>query len=196
MRRIEESRNARTIGSASLLQCDNPFWSFSLDVYAAPGVAAECLALQRELDVDVNMLLFCAWLGAAHGSVLTAERVGLFESLVRPWHEDVVKPLRGVRDTLKSRADFVETDIGALRGRVLSVELDAERIEQALLYQAALPSMPEAAPHAAADAMRANILTYLQSKARAAHRGDPALPATLLAAAAEAVVQHEGIKNL
>jgi uncharacterized protein (TIGR02444 family) len=172
-----------------LLQCDNPFWTFSLEVYAAPGVAAECLALQRELDVDVNMLLFCAWLGAAHRSVLTAERIGFFESLVRPWHEDAVKPLRGVRDTIKGRTDFVEEDIGALRGRVLSVELGAERIEQALLYQAFLQDLPAAASHTtAAAAMRANVLTFLQLKARAANRSDPPLPAALLAAAANAVV--------
>jgi uncharacterized protein (TIGR02444 family) len=173
------------IGSASLLQCDNPFWSFSLDVYAAPGVAAECLALQRELDVDVNMLLFCAWLGAVHGSVLSAERIGFFQDIVRPWQEEVVKPLRGVRDTLKSRADFVEADIGALRSQVLSVELGAERIEQAMLYRAVLQNMPAAAAQSADAAMRANILMYLQTKARAAHRGDPAPPAALLTAAAK-----------
>ena len=142
------------------------------------------------------MLLFCAWLGAAHGSVLSAERIGFFESLVRPWHEDVVKPLRGVRDTLKGRVDFVDENIGALRSQVLSTELAAERIEQALLYQAVLQSMPEAAPHTAAAVMRANVLTFLQSKARAANRSDPVLPGTLLSAAADAVFQHDRTKKL
>jgi uncharacterized protein (TIGR02444 family) len=168
-----------------LLQCDNPFWTFSLEVYAAPGVAAECLALQQELDVDVNMLLFCVWLGAGRNIALSAERIGFFENLVRPWHEEVVKPLRRVRDTIKSRADFAEDDIGALRGQVLSVELGAERIEQALLYQAALQILPEATLHTT-DAMRANVLTLLQSKAQAADRSAPTLPVALLAAAAGA----------
>ena len=174
--------------SASLLQCDNPFWTFSLDVYAAPGVAAECLALQRELDVDVNMLLFCAWLGACRNIVLSAERIGFFDEIVRTWREDVVKPLRGVRDTIKGRVDFAEENVGALRGEVLSVELGAERIEQALLYQAALQAVEqtvEICPHTA-DAMRANVLTLLQSKAGLANRGIPALPAALLAAASAA----------
>jgi len=165
--------------------CDNPFWTFSLEVYAAPGVAAECLALQRELDIDVNMLLFCVWLGARRNIVLSAERIGFFENIIRPWHEDVVKPLRRVRDTIKGRADFAEEDIGALRGQVLSVERGAERIEQALLYQAALQTLPEAGPHMA-DAMQANVLTLLRSKAGLADRRDPALPAALLTAAANA----------
>jgi uncharacterized protein (TIGR02444 family) len=177
------------IGSASLLQCDNPFWKFSLDVYAAPGAAAECLALQRELDVDVNMLLFCAWLGASRKAMLSAEQLEMFADIVRPWHEDVVKPLRRVRDTVKGRADSVHEDIGALRKKVLAAELDAERIEQALLYQAALENLPEAAPHTVATAMRANVLTFLQSKSRAANRSEPALPPALLAAAAEAIIQ-------
>jgi uncharacterized protein (TIGR02444 family) len=167
-----------------LLQCDNPFWTFSLEVYAAPGVAAECLALQRELDIDVNMLLFCVWLGARRNVVLSAERIGVFEDIVRPWHEEVVKPLRRVRDTIKRRADFAEADIGALRGQVLSVELGAERIEQALLYQAALQTLPGTGPHTADAAMRANVLMLLQAKARGADCRDPALPAALLAAAA------------
>jgi uncharacterized protein (TIGR02444 family) len=167
-----------------LLQCDNPFWTFSLEVYAVPGVAAECLALQRELDIDVNMLLFCVWLGARRNVVLSAERIGVFEDIVRPWHEEVVKPLRRVRDTIKRRADFAEADIGALRGQVLSVELGAERIEQALLYQAVLQTLPGTGPHTADAAMRANVLMLLQAKTRGADCRDPALPAALLAAAA------------
>jgi len=79
---------------------------------------------------------------------------------------------------------------------VLSTELAAERIEQALLYQAVLQSMPEAAPHTAAAVMRANVLTFLQSKARAANRSDPVLPGTLLSAAADAVFQHDRTKKL
>jgi uncharacterized protein (TIGR02444 family) len=141
--------------------------------------------LQRELDVDVNMLLFCAWLGASRKAMLSAEQLEMFEDIVRAWHEDVVKPLRRVRDTVKGGA-AVDEDIGALRKKVLDAELDAERIEQALLYQAALESPPEAASHAS-TAMLANVLLFLQSKARAANRLEPALPAALLAAAADTV---------
>src|SRR3954464_15663396 len=84
----------RSRSRAPLLQCDNPFWAFSLEVYAAQGVAAECLALQREFGIDVNMLLFCAWLGAARKRLLSAEQFESFEDAVHRWHEDVVKPLR------------------------------------------------------------------------------------------------------
>jgi uncharacterized protein (TIGR02444 family) len=48
-----------------MLQCDNPFWRFSLAVYAAPGVAPEFLALQDMRAIAINLLLFGAWLGNA-----------------------------------------------------------------------------------------------------------------------------------
>ena len=39
------------------------FWDFSLEIYAKPGVAQACLALQDECGADVNLLLFCCWAG-------------------------------------------------------------------------------------------------------------------------------------
>ena len=52
-----------------------PFWDFSLAVYGRPGVAPACLALQQRHGADVNLLLFCAWFGAAHRGRLTADDV-------------------------------------------------------------------------------------------------------------------------
>jgi uncharacterized protein (TIGR02444 family) len=174
-----------------LLECDNPFWKFSLDVYAAPGVAAECLALQHELDVDVNMLLFCAWLGAAHKAI-SAEQLATFEDIVRPWHEDVVKSLRRARDAIKTTSD-VDEEAGALRQHVLAVELEAEQVEQALLYRAALQGVAGSASHGDA-AIYQNVAMFLQTKARVG-RSDPALPAALIAAAADAVPHGDESKS-
>lgn len=53
------------------LNLENRFWRFSLAVYAAPGVADECLALQERCGIDVNILLFCAWVGGARRILLT-----------------------------------------------------------------------------------------------------------------------------
>ena len=38
---------------------DNPFWNYSLALYARAEVAKTCLALQDRLGLDVNLLLFC-----------------------------------------------------------------------------------------------------------------------------------------
>jgi uncharacterized protein (TIGR02444 family) len=114
-------------------QCDNPFWRFSLAVYAAPGVADECLALQDARGTDVNVLLFCAWLGSRR-IVLTEANLAAIEATVRPWRDQVVGPLRGVRRDIKARPDAAEPDIAVLRKDVAALELRAEQIEQAMLY--------------------------------------------------------------
>ena len=87
-----------------MLQCDNPFWRFSLAVYAMPGVAAECLALQETHGVDVNMLLFCAWLGSAQRIVLTQANLATVESAVRSWRDEVILPVRSVRRDIRKLA--------------------------------------------------------------------------------------------
>jgi hypothetical protein len=51
---IARSRLPRRQGNAPVLRCDNPFWTFSLAVYAQPGVAAECLALRTAANMRKN----------------------------------------------------------------------------------------------------------------------------------------------
>ncbi len=54
-----ESRDSETDN----LQYDNDFRCFSLAVYEQAEVAQECLQLQQAIGIDVNLLLFCAWVG-------------------------------------------------------------------------------------------------------------------------------------
>jgi uncharacterized protein (TIGR02444 family) len=152
--------------SIVLLQTDNPFWAFSLAVYGKPGVSAECLALQRALGIDVNMLLFCAWLGAARGVSVTASDIDAFEAIVRPWHESVVRALRRARDAVKAKPEMAHDEVKALREQILDVELRAEQVEQAMLFQAAA-ARPSAKTSSAS--VRANLRAYL-----ARHRPDGA----------------------
>jgi uncharacterized protein (TIGR02444 family) len=112
---------------------DNAFWRFSLRVYAAPGVAAECLALQAAHNVDVNLLLFTAWAGAERGWQLTAPELQRMRQAVHQWQETVVKPLRSARRAIKTLA-MQSQSADTLRVQIAADELEAERIEQALLF--------------------------------------------------------------
>lgn len=112
------------------LQYDNEFWRFSLAVYKPPDIAAECLALQEAVGLDVNLLLFCAWLGT-RAVVLSRGDIEAASRVVAPWHNSVVRPLRGVRRHIKTQyGDAFEP----LRSRVKDDELQAEQIEQAMLF--------------------------------------------------------------
>ena len=76
------------------LNIESPFWTFSLRVYASDGVAAECLALQDRLGLDVNVLLFAAWLGIVRGVTLDEAEMERINKVAAGWSNDVVLPLR------------------------------------------------------------------------------------------------------
>jgi uncharacterized protein (TIGR02444 family) len=118
---------------------NTPFWKFSLAVYAADGVADECLDLQEKLGLDVNLLLFAAYAGAVEGVRLDAGGVAAAAALVDGWHTAIVRALRGVRRTLKPLSlddkDPLQGATAALRTQVKTAELDAEKIEQTMLWQ-------------------------------------------------------------
>jgi uncharacterized protein (TIGR02444 family) len=140
-----------------VLESDNPFWRFSLGVYAAPGVADECLALQDTRGIDVNVLLFCAWLGA-QGIIVNTDDLAAIEVRVRPWRQSAVQPLRAARRSVRSLPDAADDAIAALRKDVAALELRAERIEQAMLFSLA----PNAtATTTAGEAIRRNVAALL-----------------------------------
>ena len=139
-----------------------------MKVYAAPGVADECLALQRALSIDVNVLLFCAWLGAVKHYALDATDIVSITDAVGSWHNTAVRPLRAVRENIKIVPEMTHDEVRALRKQIAASELRAEQIEQALLHgwAQALPAREsDGAPH---DLVRSNIEAFLKR-----HRGDP-----------------------
>ena len=107
---------------------DNEFWRFSLAVYSAEGVSAECLRLQDTLGVDVNVMLFCVWLGA-RGVQLQRNDIEAAMRAVADWQDHVVQPLRSVRRFTKTK--YHDDD---LRTSLKQIELRAEQIEQAMLF--------------------------------------------------------------
>lgn len=113
----------------------HPFWNFSLELYAGEGVAQACLDLQDRRGCDVNVLLFCCWLGISGRPTLTAERLRTILAVSDRWQAAVVKPLRQVRQALKEQswsAGLPEA-IDAARRRVAEAELAAEHAEQLTL---------------------------------------------------------------
>ena len=101
-----------------------------LDTYGAPGVSSACVLLQDRCAVDVNLVLFAAIVGARRAYALTQDDVDDAASVVRPWQDEVVVPLRRVRRRLTGGPDpapSVATE--SLRARIKEIELEAEMIE-------------------------------------------------------------------
>ena len=165
--------------AAPVADRDNAFWKFSLAVYASSGVPDECLAVQERYGVDVNVLLFCAWLAFARKVALAPEDIGAIGAAVGPWHEGAVKPLRKVRRNMKS---VPGADVAALRTRVKAAELDAEQYEQAMLFAYAGERWPQAGGAASPAALWSNLETFLRAQGYDGPGGE-ALPLRQLGAA-------------
>lgn len=143
---------------------DSELWRFALQVYARPGVAQACLALQARHRLDVNLLLYALWVGARRGAVLSDAEWRLAERAVRAWHRRIVKGLRALRVDLKAMIEVLGPDrqpeARAIRAGVKGLELDAEHLELMLL-EARAP----AARRDGKDAARRNARACLRRRA-------------------------------
>jgi uncharacterized protein (TIGR02444 family) len=110
----------------------HPFWNFSLELYAGEGVAEACLDLQERRGCDVNILLFCCWLGASGRPTVSAERLRAILKVSDVWQAEIVRPLRQVRRLLKDKPwiEVLPETVDAARRRVADAELAAEHAEQ------------------------------------------------------------------
>lgn len=106
----------------------NPFWEFSLAHYELDDVPQACLVLQDEFGLDVNLLLYAAWL-ASLDLALTADHLAQVEAAVAAWREEVVLPTRELRRNLK---EIPGAD--ALREKIARLELEAEAHQQDLIF--------------------------------------------------------------
>lgn len=119
---------------------NNPFWEYSLSHYAREGVAEACLALQDGHGLDVNMLLYGAWLGSM-GQPLEPGHLSALEEEIRQWRERVVLPLRTLRREWRDYPPVTE-----LRERLKEMELEAEHRQQdrMLQFYRSAPALPVA----------------------------------------------------
>lgn len=108
---------------------ENPFWDYSLAHYARGEVAQCCLAYQNQHGANVNLLLFCCWLGSV-GVVVDDQELVEVQALIEPWDHQAVQPLRAVRRFLSSSSQSTD----AIMSRLQQVELMAEQVIQDDLF--------------------------------------------------------------
>ena len=121
----------------------NTFWDFSVSNYGLPGVADTCLSLQDECGLDVNVLLYAAWV-AAMDRRLTEQHLAEMEQVITPWRERVVRPLRVLRRQWRDYSQATD-----LRDSIKQLELQAEQQQQDMMsafYAAAGPLPPASRP--------------------------------------------------
>jgi uncharacterized protein (TIGR02444 family) len=129
-------------------------WRFVVSFYGRPAVAPACLALQERLGADVIVLLFGLAALVKRGVLLGPEDVRALADLVQAWQTEIVRALRRIRTRLKSGPGPAPSGpTNALRERIKTIEIEAERIEFAVLAdwleaRAAAPARADAEPSA------------------------------------------------
>lgn len=119
-------------------------WCFAQDLYRQPGVEAVCLQLQDQ-GADVCLLLCGAWLERRQ-IACDEERAEALHKLAQPWQQQVVLPLRQLRQHWRAAAQGDQA-LAQLREQVKQLELAAER-EQLQRLAAGTQSWPSTAPNA------------------------------------------------
>lgn len=147
---------------------DNSFWRFSLAVYAAPGVADSCLRLQDAFGIDVNLLLFVAWIAADRHARMTVDELDKIEASAAVWHNSLVKPVRMARRELKASG-------GPVYAGIKAAELKLEQIEQALLHAQSFAL--DLAPRDTGDVIAIALAAYLKRHHAPENAADPLIAA-------------------
>ena len=126
-------------------------WDWSLEAYAAPGVAEACLHLQDAQGQNVPLLLWAAW-AAATGRRPDDDAIEAACDAARAWSDAAVAPLRAIRRTLKAPIpDLDKAARESLREQIKALELQAERHLLAALEDLAPP--PSTPPRPLVDGL-------------------------------------------
>ena len=125
-----------------------PFWDWALRQYAREPTQALLLTLQSQADLVILEALFAAWL-STEGHRLQNRDVAAMRATTGTWIDEVVLPLRAVREQWKG--DAVKEDA---RRHLLQLEVQAERHLAELMWDSteALRSEPQ-------DGMTKKMLT-------------------------------------
>ncbi len=142
------------------------FWDFSVRTYRTSGVPEACLSLQNDQGADVNMLLYCCWVGAAVGP-FDDELFSRASEYSARWAENVVIPLREARSWMKHTGCTAEPtpteDCMQLREQVKSVEFAAEKIQQQVLESmVSVDRTRDERPKQIVEDVAANLMLYLK----------------------------------
>ena len=122
------------------------FWQFSLEVYKQESVKKNCLSLQDEYGLNVNMILAALW-AAVWQQKIRLEDFNYFQKKLNDFDANVIVPLRKTRRAVTNDFGFegknTLADKQSLKEKILSVEIEAEKIYQQQLECMVLNSFRE-----------------------------------------------------
>ncbi|MDC0073661.1 TIGR02444 family protein [Alphaproteobacteria bacterium] len=107
------------------------FKNFTIEIYSLPEIKKNLLYLQDNYNLNVNILLFCCWLGIKKNYLITKNELLICYKNSSEWNKSIVKKVRFLRTNLKK---FNINQFAKIYEKIKSLELDLEFIEQELIF--------------------------------------------------------------
>ena len=115
---------------------DSEFWTYSLNSYQIPEIEQACLRMQDKFQADVNILLYCCWVGQQKIQ-LTESDIKKLIVISHPWQSNILVHLRAARHTLKTSPVIIpDEQREQTRQQISEMELNAEHMAQLALEKA------------------------------------------------------------
>lgn len=117
---------------------NSELWTYSTQIWTLPEVETICLELQNSYDANINMLLYCCWVGDKNLNLNDDDLQTLLDA-VQPW-QTIIKPLRDSRKMMQQHliampAEMVDQTVT----NISEMELNAEHMTQLALEKALKP---------------------------------------------------------
>jgi len=142
---------------------NSELWNYSTQIWTLPEVEAICLDLQNNFEANINILLYCCWVGDKRLSLNDDDIQSLLDS-IQPW-QTIIKPLRDSRKLMQQHliampANMIDQTIS----NISEMELNAEHMSQ-LAIEKALKSedISHCSDQNNIECSLNNIKTYLNS---------------------------------
>ncbi len=117
---------------------NSEFWNYSTHLWTLPEVESICLTLQNDFDANVNLLLYCCWVGDKNLR-LNEDDLQILLDTVQPW-QTIIKPLRASRKMMQQQAIAMPANMkDQTITNLTEMELNAEHMTQLALEKALKP---------------------------------------------------------
>ncbi len=114
---------------------NSEFWNYSSQIWTLPQVEPLCLDLQDHFDINVNVLLYCYWVGEKKLSLNDDDIQTLIDATL-PW-STIIAPLRDSRKMMRQNLIAMSSDmINQTISNINEMEINAEHMTQIALEKA------------------------------------------------------------
>ena len=117
---------------------NSEFWNYSKQLWSLPEVDTLCLELQNQYDINVNILLFCYWVGSQNLS-LSEDDIQTLIDTAQPW-QTIITPLRDSRKLMQQHLIAIPANmVNQTVSNISEMEINAEHMTQISLEKALKP---------------------------------------------------------